>query len=248
MMRWQLSGGCSSRSEPERGNRVGQIKQESVAGRLEAAKRALAQGGMVVLAPGADGPGTGNLLIAARYATPESVATMARHGGGLVRLALPMRRCLELQVLAHKHTPHRPGARSRMLDEHQLLSVEAREGVGTGISAADRARTLRVAASPAAGAQELVCPGHIPVVTPLAEQIPTPAAAAITLCREAGAWQAATLCHVLARTGDVATTAELRALADELSAPFVTADEVLLPGNGRRRHSPIEHALMSIGA
>jgi len=176
------------------------------------------------------------------------VATMARHGGGLVRLALPMRRCLELQVLAHRHTPHRPGARSRTLDEHQLLSVEAREGVGTGISAADRARTLRVAASPAAGAQELVCPGHIPVVTPLAEQIPTPAAAAITLCREAGAWQAATLCHILARNGDVATTAELRALADELSAPFVTADEVLLPGNGRRRHSPIEHALMSIGA
>jgi 3,4-dihydroxy-2-butanone 4-phosphate synthase len=126
--------------------------------------------------------------------------------------------------------------------------VEAREGVGTGISAADRARTLRVAASPAAGAQELVCPGHIPVVTPLAEQIPTPAAAAITLCREAGAWQAATLCHVLGRTGDVATTAELRALADELSAPFITADEVLLPENGRRRHSPIEHALMSIGA
>ena len=224
------------------------MKQESVEGRLEAARRALAQGGMVVLAPGADGPGTGNLLTAARYATPESVATMARHGGGLVRLALPMRRCLELQVLAHRHTPHRPGARSRTLDEHQLLSVEAREGVGTGISAADRARTLRVAASPAAGAQELVCPGHIPVVTPLAEQIPTPAAAAITLCREAGAWQAATLCHILGRSGDVATTAELRALADELSAPFATADEVLLPGNGRRRHSPIEHALMSIGA
>ena len=74
------------------------MKQESVEGRLEAARRALAQGGMVVLAPGADGPGTGNLLTAARYATPESVATMARHGGGLVRLALPMRRCLELPL------------------------------------------------------------------------------------------------------------------------------------------------------
>jgi 3,4-dihydroxy 2-butanone 4-phosphate synthase/GTP cyclohydrolase II len=225
------------------------MKQDSVASRVEAAKRALAQGGMVVLAPGHDGPGTGNLLTAARYATLESVATMARHGCGLVRLALPMRRCLELQVLAHKHTPHRPGARSRLLDEHQLLSVEAREGVGTGISAADRARTLRVAASPAAGAQELVCPGHIPVVTPLAEQVPTPAAAALQLCRQAGAWRAAALCHVLAPTGEVATHAELRALAAEIGLPFVSADDVLLPeGAHRRRHLPIEHALASIGA
>jgi 3,4-dihydroxy 2-butanone 4-phosphate synthase/GTP cyclohydrolase II len=225
------------------------MKLESAASRLEAARRALAQGGMIVLAPGADGPGTGNLVTAARYATPESVATMARHGGGLVRLALPMRRCLELQVLAHRHTPHRPGARSRTLEEHQLLSVEAREGVGTGISAADRARTLRVAASPAAGAQELVCPGHIPVVTPLAEKVPTPAAAALTLCQKAGAWRAAALCHVLAEDGDVAGVAELRALAAELDAPYVTADEVLLPENGARRHSiTIEHALMSIGA
>jgi 3,4-dihydroxy 2-butanone 4-phosphate synthase/GTP cyclohydrolase II len=166
-----------------------------------------------------------------------------------VRLALPMRRCLELQVLAHRHTPHRPGARSRLLDEHQLLSVEAREGVGTGISAADRARTLRVAASPAAGAQELVCPGHIPVVTPLAEQVPTPAAAALKLCRQAGAWRAAALCHVLAPGGDVASTAELRDLAAELSLPFVTADEVLLPeGATPRATSAIEHALLSIGA
>ena len=224
------------------------MKQQSVEGRLEAARRALAQGGMVVLAPGADGPGTGNLVTAARYATPESVATMARHGGGLVRLVLPMRRCLELQVLAHRHTPHRPGARSRVLDEHQLLSVEAREGVGTGISAADRARTLRVAASPAAGAQELVCPGHIPVVTPLAEEVPTPASAALTLCRGAGAWTAAALCHVLAPSGEVASATELRALAATLSVPYATADEVPLPENGRKRHDPIEHALQSIGA
>jgi 3,4-dihydroxy-2-butanone 4-phosphate synthase len=228
---------------------VGQIKPDSVGPRLEATKRALAQGGMVVLAPAADGPGTGNLLVAARYATPESVATMARHGGGLVRLVLPMRRCLELQVLAHRHTPHRPGARSRTLEEHQLLSVEAREGVGTGISAADRARTLRVAASPAAGAQELVCPGHIPVVTPLAEQVPTPAAAALELCKQAGAWRAAALCHVLAPSGDVANADELRELAARLEMPFVTADEVLLPeGTSRRRSILIENALMSIGA
>src|SRR3712207_539843 len=141
--RWPRSGGCSSRSGRRALSEGVGMKQESVAERLERAKRTLAQGGMVVLGPGVDGPGTGNLLMAARYATPESIATMARQGCGLVRLALPMRRCLELQVLAHKHTPHRPGARSRLLDEHQLLSVEAREGVGTGISAADRARTLR---------------------------------------------------------------------------------------------------------
>ena len=225
------------------------MRQQSVADRLESARRALAQGGMIVLAPGVNGPGTGNLVTAARYATPESVATMARHGGGLVRLALPMRRCLELQVLAHRHTPHRPGARSRMLEEHQLLSVEAREGVGTGISAADRARTLRVAASPAAGAQELVCPGHIPVVTPLAEQVPTPARAALTLSRQAGAWRAAAMCHVLAPSGEVATHAQLRELAAELGLPYVTADEVLLPeGASRRRPVSIEHALASIGA
>jgi 3,4-dihydroxy-2-butanone 4-phosphate synthase len=225
------------------------MSQETVAKRLEAARRSLAQGGMIVLAPGVNGPGTGNLVTAARYATPESVATMARHGGGLVRLALPMRRCLELQVLAHRHTPHRPGARSRLLEEHQLLSVEAREGVGTGISAADRARTLRVAASPAAGAQELVCPGHIPVVTPLAERVPAPAAAALKLCRDAGAWRAAAMCHVLAADGEVANHAQLRALAKELGVPYVTADEVLLPKGSRRRPQvAVEHVLAAVGA
>jgi 3,4-dihydroxy-2-butanone 4-phosphate synthase len=218
--------------------------------RLEAATRTLAQGGMVVLAPGSSGLGTGNLLTAARYATPETVAAMARHGRGLVRLALPFRRCLQLQVLGHRRTEHRPGARSRLLEEHQLLSIEARVGVGTGISAADRARTLRVAANPGAGAQELVCPGHIPVVTPLAEQVPAPAAAALSLCRQAGAWRAAALCHVLADDGAAAGERALRALAAELDLPFVTADEVLLPADGtkRRRSAAVEDALAAIGA
>ena len=223
--------------------------RDDAAKRLEDAKRTLAQGGAVVLAPAVGGLGTGNLLVAARYATPDSVAMMARHGGGLVRLTLPLRRCLQLQVLGHGHTPHRPGARSRQLDEHQLLSVEAREGVGTGISAADRARTLRVAASPAAGAQELVCPGHIPVVTPLAERVPAPAAAALKLCRDAGAWRAAAMCHVLAADGEVANHAQLRALAKELGVPYVTSDEVLLPEGSRRRPQvAVEHVLAAVGA
>ena len=67
-----------------------------------------------------------------------------------------------------------------------LASAHAREVLSRPWSAADRARTLRVAASPAAGAQELVCPGHIPVVTPLAEEVPTPAAAATSTATEAG--------------------------------------------------------------
>jgi 3,4-dihydroxy 2-butanone 4-phosphate synthase / GTP cyclohydrolase II len=209
---------------------------------IEEAVEDVRAGRFVVVVDDPDRENEGDLVIAAQFATPETVNFMATHGRGLICLCLTEERADRIGLRPMTERNEAP------LGTAFTITFEAREGVTTGISAADRARTLRVAASPAAGAQELVCPGHIPVVTPLAEDVPTPAAAALTLCREAGAWTAAALCHVLGPQGEVATATQLRALADELGVPFVTADEVQLPANGRKRHSPIEHALMSIGA
>jgi 3,4-dihydroxy 2-butanone 4-phosphate synthase/GTP cyclohydrolase II len=97
----------------------------------------------------------GDLTIAAQFATPDAINHMALHARGLICLALTAERCDELEL-------------KQMTENNETrfgtaftVTVEAREGVTTGISAADRARTIQVAIDPSKGAQDLVQPGHV---------------------------------------------------------------------------------------
>ena len=112
-------------------------------------------GRMVVVCDGDDRENEGDIVLAAQFATPEAINFMAKEGRGLICLALTPDRCdeLGLDLMAAKN--------ESPFETAFTVSVEAREGVTTGISAADRARTIQVAIDPGSAPRDLVQPGHV---------------------------------------------------------------------------------------
>src|SRR5881398_696023 len=113
------------------------------------------QGKFVVVVDDPDRENEGDLVIAAQLATPEAINFMAMHARGLICLCLTEERCDQLglrPMTDHNEAPLRTAF---------TVSIEAREGVTTGISAHDRARTIQVAINPGTKPDELVQPGHI---------------------------------------------------------------------------------------
>ena len=113
------------------------------------------QGKLVVVVDAADRENEGDLTIAAQFATPEAINFMTKEARGLICLCLTEERCDELglrQMTEKNETPYGTAF---------TVSVEAREGVTTGISAPDRSRTIQVAIDPKATAEDLVQPGHV---------------------------------------------------------------------------------------
>ncbi|CAO3420817.1 3,4-dihydroxy-2-butanone-4-phosphate synthase [Azospirillum endophyticum] len=113
------------------------------------------QGRMFILVDDEDRENEGDLVIPASCATPEAVNFMAKHGRGLICLTMdrPNIERLRLPLMAQQNASRHQTAFT--------VSIEAREGVTTGISAADRARTIAVAIDPASGPHDLATPGHI---------------------------------------------------------------------------------------
>ena len=112
-------------------------------------------GKMVVVVDDPDRENEGDLVVAAEFATHEAVNFMATHARGLICLCLTADRCEELGL------PPMTQRNEARLGTAFTVSVEAREGVTTGISAADRARTIAVAIDPESTAHDLVQPGHV---------------------------------------------------------------------------------------
>ena len=122
---------------------------------IEEAIEDIRQGKMVVVCDDENRENEGDLTMAAQFVTPEAVNFMTKEGRGLVCLALTPQRCdeLGLDLMAAKN--------ESAFETAFTVSIEARSGVSTGISAADRARTIQVAIDPAASPRELVQPGHV---------------------------------------------------------------------------------------
>ena len=115
----------------------------------------LKQGRMVILVDEEDRENEGDLVLAADFVTPEAINFMATHGRGLICLTLTEERCHQLDLPLMVSTNRAP------LGTNFTLSIEAASGVTTGISAADRARTVQVAVKADAKPQDIVQPGHI---------------------------------------------------------------------------------------
>ena len=112
-------------------------------------------GRMFILVDDEDRENEGDLIVPAQFATPEAVNFMARHARGLICLALTRQRVEQLGLglmSANNGTRHQTAF---------TVSIEAREGVTTGISAHDRAHTIAVAINPESGRDDIVTPGHI---------------------------------------------------------------------------------------
>ena len=172
-----------------------------MSGELEPALAALAAGKVIVLTGDRLRGGDIDFAVAAKYADAAAINFMATHGRGLICLALTPAHALRLGIGLIN-----PGA-ARQSGRPHGRSIEAREGVSTGISAADRARTIAVAIAPGATSDDLVSPGHVfPLIAAPGGIAERPAAleAAIELTRRAGAGDAAVLCSIMRDDGEMA--------------------------------------------
>ncbi len=182
----------------------------------------LQRGGVVAVWCDACAPPRGVAVVAAARCTPETVAFLAREARGVVCAALPEERAraLELRFIGRGDAP------AGMFCE----SVEARTGVSTGISAADRARTLQVLASPQTTAADLTRPGHIvPVVAHDRGVIQRrgEAESALDAVRLAGLESVAGWVHVLDARGELADEETFTAWAERHGLPVVRTRELL---------------------
>ena len=167
-------------------------------------------GKMVILVDDEDRENEGDLYVPAQMATPEAVNFMARYGRGLVCLAMTRQRCEALGL--------EPMSRDNGTRYHTAftVSIEAREGVTTGISAADRARTIQVAIDPARGRADIVTPGHVfPLVARDGGVLERTGhtEAAVDIARMAGLIPAGVICEIMNDDGTMARLPDLVAFA-----------------------------------
>ena len=164
------------------------------------------QGRMFILVDDEDRENEGDLVIPASCATPEAVNFMAKHGRGLICLTMdrPNIERLRLPLMAQQNASRHQTAFT--------VSIEAREGVTTGISAADRARTIAVAIDPASGPQDLATPGHIFPLLARDGGVLVRAGhteASVDIARLSGHSSSAVICEIMNDDGTMARLPEL---------------------------------------
>jgi 3,4-dihydroxy 2-butanone 4-phosphate synthase/GTP cyclohydrolase II len=167
-------------------------------------------GRMVVLVDAEERENEGDLIIPAQMATPDAINFMAKHGRGLVCLALTQTRAHELGLEA---MVRRNKSRNRTAFTQ---SIEAREGISTGISAHDRARTIATAIDPTKAADDIVSPGHVfPLVAREGGVLMRAGhtEASVDLARLAGLYPAAVICEIMNDDGTMARMPDLVAFA-----------------------------------
>jgi 3,4-dihydroxy 2-butanone 4-phosphate synthase/GTP cyclohydrolase II len=187
---------------------------------LEEARR----GRMFILVDDEDRENEGDLVIPAQFATPDAINFMARHARGLICLAMTRARVdqLGLPLMAQSN-----GTR------HQTaftVSIEARDGVTTGISAADRARTIAVAINPELGREHIVTPGHIFPLVARDGGVLVRAGhteAAVDFARLAGLNPAGVICEIMNDDGSMARMPDLVAFAQRHGLKLGTIAELI---------------------
>lgn len=191
---------------------------------LDRAVAALAAGKVIVLTGDRLRGGDIDFAVAAKHATDEAVNFMATHGKGLICLALTPDRAMRLGISLIN-----PGS-DRQSGRPHGRSIEARTGVSTGISAADRARTIAVAIDPASSGDDLVSPGHVfPLIASAGGVAERHAAleASIELVRRAGAGDAAVICSIMREDGEMARLEDLSQLIAEHDLAVVDIADLL---------------------
>jgi 3,4-dihydroxy 2-butanone 4-phosphate synthase / GTP cyclohydrolase II len=173
---------------------------------IEEAVEDIRNGKMVVVVDDPERENEGDLVCAAQFATPQAVNFMATHARGLICLCLTGERCEELGL------PQMTQRNEARLSTAFTVSVEAREGVTTGISAADRAHTIHVAIDPASTSHDLVQPGHVFPLRARDGGVLVRAGqteAAVDLARLAGLDPSGVVCEIMNEDGTMARVPDL---------------------------------------
>jgi 3,4-dihydroxy 2-butanone 4-phosphate synthase / GTP cyclohydrolase II len=179
---------------------------------------------MIILVDDEDRENEGDLVLAAEFATAENINFLARHARGLICLTLEGKRVDELRLPAM--APVNRANRSTAF----TISIEAREGITTGISAADRATTIRTAVDPLKGANDIVSPGHIFPLRAADGGVLVRAGhteGSVDLCRLAGLRPAAVICEIMNEDGTMARVPDLEVFAEEHGLPILTIKELI---------------------
>jgi 3,4-dihydroxy 2-butanone 4-phosphate synthase / GTP cyclohydrolase II len=216
------------------------VEEKSAFATIEEAIEDIRQGKFVVVVDASDRENEGDLTIAAQFATPEAVNFMAKEGRGLICLCLTEDRCDELglhQMTERNETPYGTAF---------TVSVEAREGVTTGISAPDRSRTIQVAVDPESTADDLVQPGHVFPLRARNGGVLMRAGqteAAVDLARLAGLIPAGVVCEIMNEDGTMSRVSDLIPYCERHGLKLVTVADLI---EYRRRHEQLVERMTTV--
>ncbi|HEU4656467.1 MAG TPA: bifunctional 3,4-dihydroxy-2-butanone-4-phosphate synthase/GTP cyclohydrolase II [Capillimicrobium sp.] len=207
--------------------------------KIEDAIEDIRAGKMVVVCDDENRENEGDLTMAAQFATPDAINFMAKEGRGLICLALTPERCdeLGLDLMAAKN--------ESPFETAFTVSIEAREGVTTGISAADRAHTIQVAIDPESAPRDLVQPGH---VFPLKAkpggvlERTGQTEAAVDLARLAGLNPAGVICEIMNDDGTMARVPDLVGYCERHGLKMITVADLIAY---RRKHDKLIERVVS---
>lgn len=191
---------------------------------VEEAVADIRAGKMVILVDDEDRENEGDLTMAAEHVTPEAINFMAKFGRGLICLPMAPELCDKLGLpLMTRRNLSRFGT-------NFTISIEAREGIATGISAADRARTIQVAVADNARPEDLVSPGHVFPLRAKADGVLARTGqteGGVDLARLAGLKPAAVICEIMRDDGKMARMPDLEKFAEEHGLKIVAVRDLI---------------------
>jgi 3,4-dihydroxy 2-butanone 4-phosphate synthase/GTP cyclohydrolase II len=192
--------------------------------RIQAAIEALKKGEMVILIDSEDRENEGDLVLAAQFATPDKINFFIRQACGLVCL------CLEAEQVDRLGIPQMVSDNKSLRKTAFTISIEASSGISTGISAADRARTVLVASDPDSTPHDIASPGHIFPLRAVKGGVLERAGhteGSIELCKIAGLRPAAVICEIINEDGSMARKPDLESFSKKHKIPMVTIEELI---------------------
>src|SRR5579875_1523100 len=240
LIAWNIAiGGCillpANRrfSEQEEHRTMADLHNQTGFATVPEAIAELQAGRMIVVVDDEDRENEGDLTMAAEFCTPEAINFMRLHGGGLICLTLTEDRADALRL-----GPMTQGNTSRFGTAF-TESIEAREGVTTGISAADRAHTIQVAIAPGSTANDLARPGHVFPLRARRGGVLVRAGqteASVDLARIAGLSPAGVICEIMNEDGTMARVPDLVAFCAQHDLKMVTVAELIRYRMGNERY------------
>ncbi|ARB91783.1 bifunctional 3,4-dihydroxy-2-butanone-4-phosphate synthase/GTP cyclohydrolase II [Legionella longbeachae] len=206
---------------------------------IEHAVETLKAGKMIILMDDEDRENEGDLVVAAEYATSEAINFMSRHGCGLICLSMADELIDKLQLPMMAQNNKSPYGTAF------TVSIEAAEGVSTGISAKDRAQTIKIAIDPESGPADVISPGHVFPLRAKKKGVlerPGQTEGSVDLTRLAGLTPAAVICEIINEDGTMSRRDELIAFSKKHDIPMVTIKDLI---EYRIRHEMLINAAAS---
>ncbi|MGH9946773.1 MAG: 3,4-dihydroxy-2-butanone-4-phosphate synthase [Pyrinomonadaceae bacterium] len=203
---------------------VGDARGKMPLALIEDAVSDIRDGKMIIIVDDEDRENEGDLVFAAEKTTPEMINFMAVHGRGLICLPMTEQRCDEL------HLPQQTSDNTSSMGTAFTISIEAREGVTTGISAADRAKTVLTAVDKNTRPGDLARPGHIFPLRAKRGGVLVRVGqteASVDIARIAGLQPAAVICEIMNDDGTMARMRELEAFAEKHSLKIVSVADLV---------------------